>query len=89
MTTTIAAATQTRYIAKCRNGHYVSFLSSVAPDRHGFGRNRNCPECGGMTRPKAVKGTYSEQVHCDARCTGSASTKCSCSCGGLLHGADL
>jgi hypothetical protein len=86
--TATQTAGQTRYIAKCRNGHRASFIGSM-PDRYGFGSIRNCKDCGTMLKPKAVKGTYSEQARCDARCTGSESTECSCSCEGLMHGADL
>jgi hypothetical protein len=35
---------------------------------------------------KAVKGTYSENHKCDARCLNAKGNDCTCSCGGANHG---
>lgn len=36
---------------------------------------------------KAIKGTYSKDHKCDARCLNAKGVECTCSCGGANHGA--
>lgn len=47
--------------------------------------DRVCP-CGRTRKANEVNGQRSEHK-CDARCLGSKSGKCECSCGGANHGA--
>lgn len=35
---------------------------------------------------KSIKGTYSKDHKCDARCLNARGHKCTCSCGGMNHG---
>ena len=42
---------------------------------------------GNIRSGKRVKGTYSADVPCDARCTNAKGHLCTCSCGGANHGA--
>jgi hypothetical protein len=48
-----------------------------------FGR---CPDGHFPFRMKAVKGTYSPDHKCDARCLNAKGHDCTCSCGGMNHG---
>lgn len=44
---------------------------------------------GNIRGGKRVKGTYSADVPCDARCTNAKGHLCTCSCGGANHGAGV
>lgn len=45
-----------------------------------------CPERHKVFMLKAIKGTYSPDHKCDARCLNAKGHTCTCSCGGANHG---
>lgn len=48
-----------------------------------------CRSCGMARLAAPVRGTYSAKHVCNAKCLGSTSGKCECSCGGKNHGASF
>jgi hypothetical protein len=56
---------------------------------HRVGNNglfARCPNRHKVFVLKQIKGTYSKDHKCDARCLEAKGHKCTCSCGGLNHG---
>lgn len=52
-------------------------------------RQHKCRSCGRtLVTWAVVKGRYSENRACDARCTGASGHNCECQCGGRNHGSD-
>jgi hypothetical protein len=45
-----------------------------------------CRKCGVSRVAKAVRGVYSAQHECSAKCMSSTGTVCECSCAGRNHG---
>jgi hypothetical protein len=67
------------YITRCGGGKPTEYGGDVE-----FGI---CSTCHKMMSFGALKGYYSEQHICDARCMASRGPNCECSCGGKNHGS--
>lgn len=93
----------TRYIAKCKAcGCVTSGLSAGQHCRmtkenprregavytHGNGSLiLDCRKCGQPKYAKSVRGSFSADHVCSAKCMASTGTSCECSCSGRNHGA--
>jgi hypothetical protein len=94
MTTTLAQATGTPLIGKCRNGHVVRgaiVLGRWIATTDGASVSGNawliCP-CGSAAFAKCMNVTIKAEKVCNGICMGATGPSCSCSCGGENHGAN-
>ncbi len=89
------------YIGRCERCAYAMFATAEqitdvdgfldvkpgVPYRVGnWGIFARCDKGHKVFRLKQIKGTYSADHKCDARCLNAKGNSCTCSCGGMNHG---